>query len=147
MKNINFVIAHPELLVAQALEQLVREQKPSASVHLFTDIPLVRKYLFEHHPLPILNRVNCQADWLLIVDLGSLLSIKSPATAGQFGLGLYYLPPQSLDAGLLTFHHAAVWLGDLPYSHESNHFIATIDQYLLGQMLPDKTPPRLVAES
>jgi hypothetical protein len=158
MTKNNIIIAHPELLVGQALGQLVSassSERVGRVVQLSTDMASIRASFFQQQPFPVLASFTPGADWILIADLGGLLaqeafeqtcSFKQTQTNNTMGLGVYHLSTTGPNKGELVFTQPK-WLGDIAYTTNSTAFIPTLERTMQVMQIPLSAPDYPVAET
>jgi hypothetical protein len=157
MTKNNIIIAHPELLVGQALSQLisVSSDRVGRVVQLSTDMAAIRAGFFQQQPLPVLASFTQDANWLLIADLGSLLAQEACKQKSSFnqtqannamGLAVYHLSILGLTKGELIFTQPK-WLGDIAYSTNSAAFIPTLERTIQLMRTPLPAPYYPVVET
>ncbi|AEG31879.1 hypothetical protein [Thiomicrospira cyclica] len=135
----NIIIAHPELLVGQALGQLItasKSQRVGSVVQLSTDMASTRASFFQQQPFPVLASFTKCANWILIADLGGLiaqevcersLNFEQTQANKSMGLGVYHLSTTGPINGELVFTQSK-WLGDINYATNSVDFIPTLER-------------------
>ena len=136
MKKYNIIIAHPERLVGQGLSALIANL---GAVVQLSDMRSMQACLFNRAPFAITQGFDQHCDWLLLVDLGGLLSESAPEidlfdehpgeSRRPMGLGLYRLTSMQVRRGYLTVSEFK-WLGDIAYSLASGDFLAVVQSYL-----------------
>ncbi len=136
MKKYNIIIAHPERLIAQGLSALIQDL---AAVVQLSDMPAAQSCFFNSAPLVITQAFDQRCAWLLLADLGGLLTdsltqikpdpLDSKDSKDAMGLGLYVLKDTQVINGCLNVAEFK-WLGDISYRVTSDDFLAIVQSYL-----------------
>lgn len=158
MTKNNIIIAHPELLVGQALSQLISvssSERVGRVVQLATNMAAIRASFFQQQPFPVLASFTQGAHWILIADLGGLLaqeafeqrsSFKQTQANNAMGLGVYHLSTFGPTKGELIFTQPK-WLGDIAYTTNSAAFIPALERAMQAMQTPLSVPDYPGAET
>lgn len=133
MKNINLIICHPDLLVLQALEHIVRQRFNDSYLQATANISSVMQWLNNENVLPLLSPLSKNTEWFVLIDSGSFLTLGMPESQTQ-GLDLLHLNDPKLAGGCLGTQGKLSWLRKMDYNQSTASFLslleANIAQYL-----------------
>ncbi|AHF02212.1 hypothetical protein THIAE_03325 [Thiomicrospira aerophila AL3] len=142
MANVNLIISHHDLLVAQALAHLTTKMTQEYYVQIAADTEWVNNTLFARAGFPLLAPLDEKAEWFVLADLASMLAIpphSSRQQSSKLGLALYHIKSPHITEGCL---HAAGfnWLGDISYDQSAEQFIKSFEQFTLSRLYFKECP-------